>query len=242
MIRARYLSTSFAIAFLAALATVPRSAHADGPWALSMGAGPVNRYDYHTVSYSYIGDYHEGFGISGLAALGASYRLTEHASLRADVGYLGYEKTLDYGGARPVLRISGGSTRSSLTAQRPFVSTGIRIYPAGPSYLRPRFYVEAMPTLWLSHWREQLVLGQSFDPFGSMYPTQIHVNEFTAVEPGFSAGVGFLGPLSGSTKLDVSFRYLFSKGSARRNLEQVGPGDLDGLRQFALVMSVHRPI
>jgi len=242
MIRARYLPTSFVVIFLAALATVPGSAHADGPWALSLGAGPVDRYDYHTVSYSFLGDYHEGFGISGLVAVGTAYRLTEHASLRADIGYLRYGKTLDYGVVRPLSWSPGGPTHSSLTAQIPSVSAGIRIYPAGLSPLHPQLYVEAMPTLWLSHWTEQLVLGQNLGSFGNLYPVQIHVHEFTTVEPGFSAGFGFLGSLAGSTKLDLGFRYLFSSGLGRHYLESVGARDLDGLRQFALVMSVHQPL
>lgn len=223
--------------------TAPALAQADGRWALSLGIGPADQFSYRTHSFSF-GDYSEHFGFSGLAVVGAAYGLTDHVSFRADAGYLGYQKELGYANVgRSTAGILGTwPSGSALTVQMPFVSAGVRLYALGPASTRPSVYIEALPTLWVTRWRERVETPEHYDVYGNYYPSQLSQDAFTTLDPGFSAGAGFLGPLVGRTKLDIGFRYLFSTGAGQQHLGQFSSGNFKGLRQLALVMSVHRAI
>ncbi len=222
------------------LSTSTSFAQADSRWALSLGAGAADRFTYRTFSYSF-GDYDEHFGFSGLAVAGAARRLTDHASLRVDAGYVGYQKELRLAFARSAAGVAGmWPSGSALTAQMPFVSAGVRLYAMGPAPNRPRLYIEALPTLWVTRWRERVETREHSDLYGNYYPSREDQDAFTTLEPGFTASAGFLGPLVGRTKLDLGFRYLFSTGAGQRHLGEYSSGDFKGLRQLALVMSLHR--
>ncbi len=242
MVRARS-GALVSIAILLSTASLAASTafgQADGRWAVSLGAGLTDPFAYRSHSYSF-GDYRESFGLSGLALAGAAYRLADRASLRMDIGYMGYQKELQLVFATSTT-IGMYSSRSTLTAQMPFVGAGVRLYAMGPASSRPRLYVEALPTLWVTRWRERVETRGHYDVYGNSYPSSVNQDAFKTLKPGFTAGAGFLGPLVGRTKLDVGMRYLFSTGAGRHNLGQFSTGDFKGLRQLALVMSVHRSL
>jgi hypothetical protein len=244
MYRARF-SAVIPVAIL--VSTISLSARmafcqADSRWAVSLGAGLTDELAYRDLSYSF-GDYHEHIGFSGLAVAGAAYRLTDHASLRADMGYIGYQKAMQLNLASSNAGVLGVSPRgSALTAQIPFLSGGARLYFAGPASARPRLYIEALPTLWVTRWRERVETREHYDLYGNYYPHRVDQDAFTILNPGFTAGAGVVGSLVGRTRLDLGFRYLFSIGPGQHQLGQYSSGDFKGLRQVALTMSLHLPL
>jgi len=208
------------------LCNATASAQDDSRWTISLGGGVADRFTYRTLSYSF-GDYPERFGFAGLAMAGAGYGLTDRVTLRTDLGYLYYHK-------------SPYSDLSSLAAEMPFVAMGVRAYASHATSLRPRPYVEAMPTLWISDWREHYVFTQ--DAFGNPAPARVEDAAFTRLEPGAVVGLGFVGPVFGATKLDIGLRYLLSTGPGSHQLGRASSGDFNGLRQFSIVVSLPRPI
>jgi hypothetical protein len=243
MFRARF-GALLTVAILLATISLPVStavADPDGRWTASLGAGLANQFVYRSHAYSW-GDYREQFGLSGLLVAGAAYRLSDHVSLRADLGYLGYQKDLDQASATSSAGIVGmWPSGSALTAQMPFASAGVRLYAIGPAAMRPALYLEALPALWVSRWRERMETRGYYDFSGNYHPSRVDQDAFVTLEPGFSASAGFLGPFVGRSKLDLGFRYLFSTGVGRRDLG-LSSGEFRGLRQAALVMAVHVPI
>ena len=220
---------------------MPALAQADGRWTLSLGGGYADQFTYQTTPGGAleVGSV-EYFDFSWLALAGVGYRLANRITLQADAGYIGYgnESTISF--ARPTSGFPGPWPNVALTARMPFVSAGVRFFATGPASPRPRFYMEASPALWMTRWEERYESGQYTDLDGNFHPNRVTRDAFTTLEPGFTAGAGLLGPLVGRTNLDMGFRYLFSMGPGRRNLGQYSSGDFKGLRQLALVMSVHR--
>jgi hypothetical protein len=224
--RSPRLAISAGIALATLLFSIaPTSAQVGGRWTISLGGGTANQFAYHRYSYSF-GDYSDKFGFARLAVAGAGYRFTDRVTLRADAGYLAYHTSF-------------WGDLSGLSSRMPFLSTGIRVYAAGRASSQRRLYAEALPTIWLSHWREQIVVTQDVD--GAL-PSRVDEAAFTRLDPGITAGAGLLGPLSGSMKLDVGVRYLLSVGVGPHNLGHVSTGDFKGLRQFAVVVSLNRAI
>ncbi len=222
------------------LPSTPALAGPGSRWAVSLGGGLVGPFTYRSLSYS-SGSTDEFFMSSGLAVAGVSRRLSNHAFLRADLGYLGYRKDLPIlVPARPSGIAGLWPSGSVLTAQMPFVGAGVRLYAAGPGATKPRLYVDALPTLWVARWREKVETPQHSDLQGNYYPARVEQDAFATLEAGFVTGIGLLAPLAGHTKLDLGVRYLFSTGAGRRTLGQYSSGEFDGLRQLALVMSIHR--
>ncbi len=239
MVRPRFGDLSFLaiLLFAVSLSASPAFASPDGRWSLSVGAGVADQFTYRSLSYPF-GSFDEQFGFSGLVAAGVSRRLSDHVFLRADLGYLGYQKNLQLMWADTNSGVAGmWPSGSVLTAQMPFVGVGTRLYVTGPGAARPHLYVEALPTIWVERWRERIESPQNY-----FYPSRVSQDAFTAMDPGFSAGVGLVGRLVGSTRLDVGLRYLFSAGVGEHHLGDTSSGNFKGLRQAALVMSVQVPL
>ena len=228
------------------LLAVPAFAQAGGRWALSIGYGWANEYTYRTDYYSFgsiSGSVPHQFGLSGLVIAAAEYRLGNFISLRSSAGYLGYEKGVWQEVGTSTAGIAGmWPDNSSLTAQMPFVSAGIRVCTARSASQWAGLYVEALPTLWVSRWRERYETGQYTDSFGNHHPGRVDQDAFTTLEPGFTAGAGFIGPVVGRTNLDVGFRYFFSAAPGQHNLGHVSSGEFGGLRQSAFVVALQRSL
>jgi hypothetical protein len=240
MARARF-GALLPVVILVSLLTSPAFARDGGRWALSLGAGLTNEFTYRDLSDN-SGGYREGFGFSGLAVGGAAYRLSDHLFLRADAGYLGYQKTLRINVAEPTNGTPDTWPTGSLGTQMPFVGAGVRLYTTGPASMTPRAYIEAMPTLWVARWRERVETPGHYDLAGTYYPSRVDQDAFTTLDPGFSAGVGLVGRLVGPTKVDLGLRYLFSVGPGQHRLGQYSSGEFNGLRQLSLVLRLHAPI
>ena len=244
MFRARFRATFRTAILLAAvsLSGTPALAQTEGRWALSLGYGWTNQYTYRTDSYSF-GSFPHQFGLSGLVVAAADYRLSNFVSLRSSAGYLGYEKGVWQEVGTSTAGIAGiWPGNSTLTVQMPFVSAGIRVCTARSPSQWAGLYLEAMPALWVSRWRERYETGQYTDYFGNHHPGRVDQDAFTTLEPGFTAGAGFIGPVVGRTNLEMGLHYFFSAAPGQHSLGHVSSGEFGGLRQSALVIALQRSL
>lgn len=220
---------------LLVLALLPVEATGASPWSLGISAGAADRYTYHDHDKYGWGTH---FDYSWTASLGASRSLSRHLSMQVDAGYLSYDRGLS------ILSIPEIPPPSSeLSAQFPSLGVGLRYYPTGPATARARAYLQFVPTLYVSRWKERSEYPAYTDFFsGTYYPARLEEDTFTSVLPGFAAGIGVVGLNQTPIRLDLGFRYYYSASPGSQGLGRFSSGDFDGLRQLALVVGLHKPL
>jgi hypothetical protein len=217
------------------LALNPIEARGASPWSLGLSAGAADRYTYHDEDKDGWGDH---FDDSWTASLGASRSLGRHLSIQVDAGYLSYDRGLSIGSIPEIPPPS-----SELSAQIPSLGVGLRYYPTGPATARARVYLQLVPTLYVSRWKERSEYPAHTDFFSGIYQSaRVEEDTFTSVLPGFAAGIGFVGLNQTPIRLDLGFRYYYSTNPGSQDLGRFSSGDFDGLRQLALVIGLHKPL
>ena len=201
----------------------PLSAQAQERWTVGLGGGVADRYTWHT--FSLLGnDYHERFDFTWHGSVGVGYNLDQHLSLQADASYLQYQEE------RGLIGIPELPPPSyKLSATFPSLGVGLRLYPAGPNTSRPRAYVQIEPTLYFTRWEERIESGGT-----------VADQTFTELQPGFAAGLGLVGLNQTPVRLDIGFRYYYTPDLGSRL--SLTSAELQGLRQFALIVGVHKPL
>jgi hypothetical protein len=176
-------------------------------------------------------------GVGRLASASACRDLGRHLSIRLESAYLTYREDLGIGSVPEVQ-----PPRSILSVQILPLAAGARLYAKTPEFGGARPYFQILPTVFVSRWVERNRYPAGPDLNGVYHPAFTETDAFVKILPGFGAGVGLEGPLSGSVRLDLGARYLCSIGFGQQQLGRFSSGGLKGLRQLGLVANIRLPL
>lgn len=210
-----------ALAVWLGVQSVP-SGIAASQWTVQVGGGATSPYEY--------GQYSDlGWGWN--AFVGANCPIGRHFTFEPKLGFTQWEDPLALGFAAEV--VSGSA---DLRGQVLSLGGGIRYTPAQQPVARAMPYVLLAPTLSYIRLRER-------NEFEATPPEQSGTSTYTSstVVPGFEAGVGLIGPLSGSTRLDVGARFRYTPDIETRDLPSIA-SPIRGLRQVDLIVAIQFPM
>lgn len=222
-----------------ALASGAHSGAHAGPVSISLGAGFTGQYTYDTQHLSY-GSYPSAFPETWLGSLAVSYRFKNWLALRAETGYVPFEK--DVGIVIPLLRtpeLTGiPMERARLRATFVPIGTGVRFESQRPPS-KIRLYVDAMPMIAWARF-ESAVL-KLFPAPQTVPPVEYHLSPVTKTLwlPGVSLGAGLRGPLAGRLGYEFGAHFVATADPGADALRRLFEAqDPQGLRQLAVRMSL----